>query len=503
MASDYNQKLIIMKRLFFSVFALTLGAFTFISCNDDDKINNDDNDGGRYLTVPEQQQAITSALDGVAEAIQFTEFSNALGFVQEMMGREINTKDLIQIITSPAVLEDSVLQQKISQAAVLYTRDTIAIDLSPLYLSADLFVKDTVRIDTIRQQSEGGAAGFYVDTTYQTLYVLDNIRHDVDFFQLNVFVDNHELTLKAKVKAGESIITYKSEKTNKTVYLPESAEVSLSLDGKLLAAINGEYTSDMSLYYEDVKDGDDIVEFDGTKFSVSGSIKVVSYELAGGIKFDMNKGAEANMTAKYADNELLSINGKLDAVFEDLNIENDTAILIWAQNPEMLKSISLNASMGGGKVEVKCAIDNPFKNQDLATTLRTLMVPGVELTEEKAKETIEQLNGVINAGIYFEGFKQPQAKLKFVFKEKETGTKGSAYEEEEEGNPLKAIAELFEKTGAYPVLIAHDADGNEVEVEFEEYFSKIDYSNLVQTVQEKFQATFGQFINAIKENKKK
>ena len=81
-----------MKKLFLSVFALTLGAFAFISCNDDDKINNDDNDGGRYLTVPEQQQAITSALDGVAEAIQFTEFSNALGFVQEMMGREINTK---------------------------------------------------------------------------------------------------------------------------------------------------------------------------------------------------------------------------------------------------------------------------------------------------------------------------------------------------------------------------------------------------------------------------
>lgn len=497
-----------MKKLFLSVFALTLGAFAFISCNDDDKINNDDNDGGRFLTVPEQQQAITNALNGVADAIEFTEFSNALGFVQEMMGREINKRDLIQILASPAIQEDTVFQQKLQQALILYTRDTIAIDLSPLYMSADLFVSDTVLVDTVYQQSEGGAAGFYVDSTYHTLFVLDNIKHDVDHFQLNVFIDEHELVLKAKVRAGESIITYKNEKTNKTVYLPKSAEVSLALDGQIIAAINGEYTSNMSLYVEDVKDGDDIVELDGTQFSVSGSIKVVSYELAGALKFDLNKGIEANMAAKYADNELLSINGKLDAVFEGLDIENDTAILIWAQNPEMLKSISLNASMGGGKVEVKCTMDNPFKNQELANTLRSLMVPGVTLTEEKAKQTIEQLNEVINAGIYFEGFKQPQAKLKFVILEeadaKQAGTKGSVYEEEEEeGNPLKAIGELFEKTGAYPVLIARDANGNEIEVPFEEYFSKIDYSNLVQSLKTKFEATFGQFIEAIKSSRKK
>ena len=119
-APDYNQKLIIMKRLFFSVFALTLGAFTFISCNDDDKINNDDNDGGRFLTVPEQQQAITSALDGVADAIQFTEFSNALGFVQEIMGREINPRDLIQILASPAIQEDTVFHEKLAKAMILF-----------------------------------------------------------------------------------------------------------------------------------------------------------------------------------------------------------------------------------------------------------------------------------------------------------------------------------------------------------------------------------------------
>ena len=491
-----------MKKYFIGVIALIVGAFAFISCDDEEKITNDEKDGGKYMTVPEQQQAITSSLDGVAEAIEFTEFSNALGFVQEIMGREINPRDLIQILASPAIQEDTVFQNKLAKAMIMFSQDTIAIDLSPLYMSADLFVKDTVLIDTIRQLSEGGYAGFYVDTTYQTLFVLDNIKHDVDCFLLNVFVDNHELTLKAKVKAGESIITYKSEKTNKTVYLPKSAEVSLSLDGKVLAAINGEYTSDMSLYVEDVEDGDDIVEFDGTKFSVSGSIKVVSYELAGSVKFDMSKGAEANMAVKYADKELLSINGKLDAVFEGLDLDDSTAILIWAQNPEMLKSISLNASLGGGKVEMKGSMENPFKDVELATTLRSLMVPGATITKEKSEQAIERLNGVISGSIYFEGFKEPQAKLKLIYRERPTGSKGGDYDDDEDGeSPIDAIGELFDRLGAYPVFVVRDADGKEVTVPCEEYFKGIDASNFTKVVEGKFMDTFGPIINQIEEMK--
>ena len=489
-----------MKRLFFSVLVLTLGAFAFMSCDDEEKIKNEGKDGGKYMTVPEQQQAITGALDGVAEAIEFTEFSNALGFVQEILGREINPKDLIQILASPAIQEDTVFQNKLSKAMIMFSQDTITIDLSPLYMSADLFIRDTVLIDTIRYYGEGGSTGSYVDTTYQTLFVLDNIKHDVDCFQLNVFVDNHELTLKAKVRAGESIITYKSEKTNKTVYLPKSAEVSLSLDGKVLAAINGEYTSDMSLYVEDIKDGDDIVEFDGTKFSVSGSIKVVSYELAGSVKFDMSKGAEANMAVKYADNAILSINGKLDAVFEGLDLDDSTAILIWAQNPEKLKSISLDASLGGGKVKMKGSIENPFKDEELATTLRSLMVPGATISKEKGEKAIERLNGVISGGIYFEGFNEPQAKLKLIYRERPTGSKGGDYDDDEDGeSPIDAIGELFDRLGAYPVFVVRDADGKEATVPCEEYFEGIDVSNFTKVVKGKFMDTFGPIINQIEE----
>ena len=494
-----------MKRLFFSVFALTLGAFAFISCDDEGKIDNQDEtkDGGKYMTVPEQQQAITNALDGVAEAIEFTEFSNALGFVQEMMGMEINTRDFLQILASPAIQEDTVFQQKLSQAIILFSKDTIAVDLSPLYMSADLFIKDTLRVDTITYQGEGGSAGSYVDSTFQKLYILDNIRHDVDFFQLNVFIESHKLTFKAKVRAGESIITYKNEKTNKTIYLPKSAEVSIALDDQVLAAVNGEYTSDMSLYVEDVEDGDDIVEFEGTKFSVSGNIKVVSYDLAGALKFDMSKGVEANMTVKYADKELLSADANLDAVFEGLDIEDSTAVLIWAQNPEKLKSFSLNASLAGGKVSMKGTIENPFKDEELATTLRSLMVPGVTISKEKGEQAVERLNGVVSAGLYFEGFKEPQAKFKFIYRERPTGSKGGDYDDDEDGeSPFDAIGELFDRLGAYPVFVVRDADGKEVTVPCEEYFKGIDVSNFTKVVEGKFMEAFGPIINQIEEMNK-
>ena len=484
-----------MKKLFFSAFALALSAFAFVSCNDDDKITDNGDDGGRFLTLAEQQRAITNAMDGVADAIEFTEFSYALDVIKDLSGVELNYRDFFQILGSPAVQEDSIFQEKLAKAVMIISQDTIAVDLSPFYMSADLFISDTLLIDTITSYGEGGEESTYVDSIIQPILVLDNIKHDVNYLQLNVYVADHKFSFKANVKAGESVICYTEEEGGKTVYLPKSAELSLTVDDKSLISFNGEYTSDMSLYVQDVKGGDDIVEFEGTQFSVSGKIKVVSYELAGGVKFDINKGIETNLAAKYADKELLSVSAKLDAVFEGLDIQDTTAILVWAQNPEKLKSISLNASMGGGKVVMKGSLESPFKDEALATTLRSLMVPGASITEEKAKETVEQLNAIIDAGIYFEGFNQPQAKFKFVFREIRDRNKGRSV--------FDKIGELFDRAGACPVFIVHDENGNEVEVMIEDYFEKIDYTNMVGTIKEKFEAAFGEFIEEMNSDKKK
>ena len=237
-----------MKRLFLSVFALTLGAFTFISCNDDDKIKNDDNDGGKFMTVPQQQQAISGALNGIAESADFSELSEAVGFIESVMGYNIQLENLAEALGSPAAVKDSLFQDKLTKAVVMFMKDTIAIDVSPLCMSADLFIFDSLSVDTVRYTGEGGSTGTRVDSTLRTFYIIDTIRHDVDYLQVNVFVADHKASLKLNVRAGESIIAYKNSKGQKTVYLPKSAEVSIALDDKVLAAFNGQYSSDMSLH---------------------------------------------------------------------------------------------------------------------------------------------------------------------------------------------------------------------------------------------------------------
>ena len=464
-----------MKRLFFSVFALTLGAFAFMSC-DDEKINNEQENGkaapGTFLTVPQQQSAIQGALDGVAEAIQFTEFSNALNVVSGVIGRELTIDDLASVLSSPVFQTDSALQAKMMTVISMMSKDTIVMDLAPFYMEANLYITDTVLVDTIPQ----------------TILYLDSIiDHDVNYLQLNVFVDEHKISFRADVKAGESIITIKNEKGARSVLLPKSAHLSITLDGKILAELNGQYQSDFVVYYEDVEEGDDIIEIEGSKISISGNLSIGSYLLAGSAAYDESKGIEANMNLKYADNDLLSANAKLNAVFEDLDITDTTALLVWAQNPELLKSISLNASLAGGKVEFKGNLDNPFKDEELATTLRSLMVPGATISEEKAKQSVEKLNAIIDAGFYFEGYKDAQAKLKIIYREAPEGEKGHSV--------IDKVGELFDRACAYPVLIAHDEEGNEIEVEFAEYFDSIDVKTFAQTVSNKFMQVFGPLMN--------
>ena len=365
----------------------------------------------------------------------------------------------------------------------MFMGDTIIVDLEPLYMSADLYVIDTVRIDSTRSIGEDGSIGVRVDTTYLTMLNLTNLTYDVNCVQLNVFVDGNKITLKANAKAGESTIRVMNEETDKTVKLPETVKITIDLNGKNIATLNGEYKSDLNILLED-----DNLSYQGSKLSVKGNLNVTGYELEGNYNLDIKTGMAGQLTAKYAGNELLSVGGKVDAVFEGLDLNDTTAILIWAQDPAKLKSISLNASLAAGKVEFKGAMENPFKDEELATTLRSLMVPGATISKEKAEQAIEKLNGVINAGFYFKGYKDAQAELKLIYREKPTGAKDG------DDSAIDAVGELLDGIGAYPVLVAHDEKGQEVEVSFEEYFAAIDVTNFVQVVSAKFQQAFGSLI---------
>ena len=88
-----------MKRLFFSVFALALGSFVFMSCDDDEKIDSKNGDNEKYMTVAEQQKAIQTSMEGLADAIEFSEFSQAVEVVSQAVGKKWGFLSLMPVLS--------------------------------------------------------------------------------------------------------------------------------------------------------------------------------------------------------------------------------------------------------------------------------------------------------------------------------------------------------------------------------------------------------------------
>ena len=143
------------------------------------------------------------------------------------------------------------------------------------------------------------------------------------------------------------------------------------------------------------------------------------------------------------------------------------------------------------------SMESPFKDEELATILRSMMVPGATISKEKSELAVEKLNAITNFSIYFEGLSKPQAQLKYIYREMPTGSKGADVDDEDGESVFDAIGELFDRVGACPVLVARDAEGKEVERLFEDYFKGIDVSNFVKTVSGKFNEAFGPIIAEI------
>jgi hypothetical protein len=482
-----------MKRLFLSAIALTIGAFAFISCEkeDVDKGKGEKAKPGTFMTVPQQQKAISDAMKGIADAVEFTDFADAIEVAGGIVGRQLSKDDLTTlVVNSPDVFSDSTFLAKMSQAMIMFTGDSIVADLSSLYMSADLYISDSVMIDTVK-----------ADTTYQTILKLGNLNYDVDCVQLNIFVDGHKVTLKADAKAGESTFTSITPKKTTEVTLPESIELYVLVDDKSLATVKGEYKSDMKFTVIDGEEEEDSeMSYEGSKINAKGSLKLAGYEVGGSFDLDLTTGVQGSLSAKIQSSEVLSASVRIDANFQDLDVSNDTLILVWAQNPQMLKSISGNASLGGGQVKLVGSLENPFKDEEAAIALRSLMVPGATLTAEKSQKLIEKLNELFKVELFFEGYKDAQAKLKLIYVDptakENAGTKGE-YDEEDDSSALDAIMELFGRAGAYPVLQVYDEDGSQIEIPVEEYFTKIDLTEAGNIITAKFNAAFGPLMQIV------
>ena len=460
-----------MKRLLFSVFALALGSFVFMSC-DDDKIGDEGKDGEKYMTLTEQQQAIQASLEGVANAIEFTELSQAAAVVGEVVGKKWSYMSLMPILSDTTLMKDTAFISKISYAISLINGDFdvfdgMTIDLSPLFMEVDMQVVDSV---------------IYGDTV--AAVVINRFKSDVDHLLINVAIDDHDVSLKAKVVQGTTTLNYYNadRELSSHVALPELVEVTLTLDGSVLASVKGDFDSDYTISFTDNGSDDESFVVDGTRMSASVSVKAVGYDLGGSLNYNETTGFTCNLSAKYGNTELLSIGGKLDAVFKDVDFTDSIAMLVWVQNPEMLKSVSGNASLGGGQIEIKGSLENPFKDEALAKYMRSLMA-GTILTDDQFEDMVAKFNELFKVGVYFKGYEKPQAvmKVKYIKDQKANADK----DDDEESSIIDAVGDLVKEVSSYLVMEVRDEKGKTYEVSVEDYFKGVDINQFKQVIMDK------------------
>ena len=128
-----------MKRLFFSVLALTIGAFAFVSCDkDDDEKKDDKREKGSYLSMQDQQDILSDALIKAGDQVEFESLSQRVRtLVYSFAGHQLNVDT-----TYAQLLKDELAARKIGAL-----RDVKNIsDLNPdeLYFGVDLALEESV-----------------------------------------------------------------------------------------------------------------------------------------------------------------------------------------------------------------------------------------------------------------------------------------------------------------------------------------------------------------------
>ena len=127
--------MIIMKKLFFSVMALTIGAFAFVSCDKDDnkEENRKEEENVKYLTLAEQQDIIGNLSQQLADKIDFTQIQEAIAMLAPL-------KDLPFDEIAEAAEKDRVMNQIINRFKEMEDIDgNIVVDFSSLKYRTDQF----------------------------------------------------------------------------------------------------------------------------------------------------------------------------------------------------------------------------------------------------------------------------------------------------------------------------------------------------------------------------
>ena len=217
-----------MKRLFFSVLALTIGAFAFVSCEkDDDNPSKEKTDKGSYLSLQEQQDLFSDAFIKSGEQVQFEGLGESVrNIIYSFAGRPLNVDSAYAQIR-----KDREAARKMEELTKL--ENVSDLNLDDLYFGVDLILNEAI-----------------IDGDTVMLAEVLKINHNVDRFIINITSKGHTLSSSLKVSAAEKgtvevhTSTAEGGTDVETVNLPALVSFAVQMDGKTVVGADLKVSTD-------------------------------------------------------------------------------------------------------------------------------------------------------------------------------------------------------------------------------------------------------------------
>ena len=495
-----------MKKLFLCMLALATGAFAFVSCDKEkDDVNDASKDRQKYenvLSYERQQDILSNSLNTVVQVIDFTSLSQTLQSIMAEFGdNTIDINDMFEAIAQ----QDEILGGRINAIReFLYTEEDILFDFEGLFFEANLdFVLDTIQV------LDG--AGVFKDSVMIIPYVSDVI-YESDQFKLNIGFNNKEekavIVLKGHNDPESRVsITNATTQQVKNITLPDTLDLSVTIGNKPVLWAKIGYSTDFQVQVEGTgsiirKEIDGVkpdkfkltkLILNGEELSLNAGVTLDKYSILAGVDYDKENGVNITAKAQMLGADILSIRAKVDATLsENLDWKNPMgSILPWLTNPDrMARGGQIEAVLGNDDIKLLASFD--LTDNEIVTALMALVLgqPKTQEDFDKARNMVEYLNNRIKGELYFKGYADPQAKIKFIFDPESVGEKNISKLDD-----MDAMRENINKSGIHVMVDTYDSNGYAVTVSFQEYFGDIDIKTIGKTIVSKFKTAFGFVLN--------
>ena len=495
-----------MKKLFLCMLALATGAFAFVSCDKEkDDVNDASKDRQKYenvLSYERQQDILSNSLNTVVQVIDFTSLSQTLQSIMAEFGdNTIDINDMFEAIAQ----QDEILGGRINAIReFLYTEEDILFDFEGLFFEANLdFVLDTIQV------LDG--AGVFKDSVMIIPYVSDVI-YESDQFKLNIGFNNKEekavIVLKGHNDPESRVsITNATTQQVKNITLPDTLDLSVTIGNNKVLQAKIAYETDFQVQVEGTgsiirKEVEGVkpdkfkltkLILNGEELSLNAGVTLDKYSILAGVDYDKENGVNITAKALMRGADILTIRAKVDATLsENLDWKNPMgSILPWLTNPDrMARGGQIEAVLGNDDIKLLASFD--LTDNEIVTALMALVLgqPKTQEDFDKARNMVEYLNNRIKGELYFKGYADPQAKIKFIFDPESVGEKNISKLDD-----MDAMRENINNSGIRVMIDTYDSNGYAVTVSFQEYFGDIDIKTIGKTIVSKFKTAFGFVLN--------